>query len=259
LEKKIFLEFDLQKSKSEVINPIYIPFSVHDYIHRCFLKDREILLKNPRNTRMLFAGAFHGYKGKNISVILGKMEREEVVQIYRNHPNVISIETQNQLDKILTAPATNHYYWIDTDVFRIPGSRWLEVLSHVEVFLCPPGVVNPMSYNSNEAMAMGAIPLINYPEWFHPSLENQKNCFVFSNKEDLLEGLDHISKLSQEQLSSIRSNLMTYFMQYQSDEAVLKKINEFEDVLVITFIMNVEQEIYKAIQPTALAVDIDKK
>jgi hypothetical protein len=239
---------------SDVVNPIYIPFSVHDYIHRNFWKDRDVLLNNRRNIRMFFSGAYRGYQGSGISKVLGKMERQEIVEIYRNHPNTTVISSQNQLDEVLKAEPSTKYYFVDQDHFRISPSQWLEVLSHVEVFLCPPGVVNPMSYNANEAIAMGAIPLINYPEWFHPILKDLNTCFSFSNKNELISRMDQIIALTHEELFLMRNNVLEYFDCYQSDTAFIRKISELDESQIITFVMNVEQEIRNNLMPGSVNV-----
>jgi len=253
-QKKIYIELDLEKPSNNVFNPIFIPFSVHDYIHRCFWKERKELLVNPKNIRMFFSGAYLGYTGMDISSFLGKMERQEIIETYRNHPNTITVTNQNQLDEILSGPPSTKYYWVDSDQFRVPGSQWLKVLSHVEVFLCPPGVVNVMCYNANEAMAMGAIPLINYPEWFHPHLTDRENSFVFSNKEEFVEYLDQISEYSKHDLSSMKKNILNYFDLYQSDDFILRKMKNYENCQAISFIMNVEQEKLKDLSLESIAI-----
>ena len=42
----------------------------------------------------------------------------------------------------------------------------------------------PMCHNIIESMAVGVIPITNYPEWFDPDLEHMKNCIVFDDQKD---------------------------------------------------------------------------
>jgi hypothetical protein len=242
-KNKFYVEFDWKKPQHELVHPIYLPFSIHPYIYRCYWNERQGLLKNPRNIRLLFSGAYNGYKDSGISKILGKMERQEIVEIFRSHPNTTILTNQDQLDEILRNPPSNNFYLIDQDQFRIPPSQWLKVLSHVEVFLCPPGIINVMCHNAHEAMAMGAIPLINYPEWFQPHLEDRKNSYVFSNQTDLSKWLDQISDCYDKELSDTRTHVLDYFEHYQSDDFVFDKIRAIDKFQTATFVMNVNKKL----------------
>lgn len=253
-KKKIYLEFDVSKPKNEVVNPLFIPFSVHDYIHRAYFSNRIELLDNPKKIRLFFSGAFEGYQGSQIQSKLGKLERQDIIEIYRNHPNTSIIESQEQLNQVLIVPATSKFYLVDPKKFRLQPSIWLDTLSYTQIFLCPPGIVNPMSYNANEAISVGTIPLINYADWFHPRLVNGQNCFEFSTKEDLVNLLDRLQFISDEELSRMRQNVIAYYELYQSDDFVVKKYHEYKKEQVVTFVMNIEQSNLSNINANSIAV-----
>lgn len=50
--------------------------------------------------------------------------------------------------------------------FRIPAQKWLDVVAKSDFFLCAPGVQIPLCHNAIESMAVGTIPITNYPDWF---------------------------------------------------------------------------------------------
>ena len=239
--QKIFkLEFDLAKPSTVLAQPIHIPFSVHDYIYRACFHKRPALLGNPKKIRLLFAGAYKGYAGGPIGSQLGKLERAEIVEIFRNHPNTSVITSQAQLDAVLAGPPGTRFYWVDTSSFRIPPEQWLDVLSFVEVFLCPPGVVTPMSYNAVESIAMGAIPLINYPEWFHPRLRDGNTCFAFTDAASLRRQLDALVAISDADIGQMRAQVLAYYGQFVALDAVVARIQAADGPLV-NLVMDAEQ------------------
>ena len=239
--KKIFkLEFDLAKPYAALSQPIHIPFSVHDYIYRACFHKRPALLGNPKKIRLLFAGAYKGYAGGPIGSQLGKLERAAIVEIFRNHPNTSIIVSQAELDAVLAGPPSTRFYWVDTSKFRIPPEQWLDVLSYVEVFLCPPGVMTPMSYNAVESIAMGAIPLINYPEWFHPRLRDGDTCVAFTDAASLRQQLDALMNTPDANIARMRARVLAYYQEYLALDAVVARIQAANGPLV-NLVMDAEQ------------------
>ena len=82
--------------------------------------------------------------------------------------------------------------WIDPE-------DWLPDLSKTDFFICPPGFCMPMCHNVIEAMAVGAIPVINYPEWFNPTLRHMENCIVFDDRNDLVMKIEEILDMGQQE------------------------------------------------------------
>lgn len=70
---------------------------------------------------------------------------------------------------------------------RVPPADWLLTLARSRFFLACPGYRYPMSHNAIEALAVGTVPIIEYPELFFPALENGVNCLTFSGEDDLVE------------------------------------------------------------------------
>ena len=238
--KTFRLEFDLAKDRDSISNAVYIPFSVHDYIYRCCFHRRTELLRNPKKIRLLFAGAYAGYANGPIGRRLGKMERGEIVDVFRTHEHTVVITSSAELEAVLRGPRTTNYYWIDTARFRVPAERWLEILSYVEVFLCPPGVTTPMSHNAIESMAMGAIPLINYPEWFHPRLVDDVSCLAFSDTASLAHQLDSIRDLPDEELGRLRRNALDYYEQSLDLDSIVGQLNRAEGAM-LNLVLDVER------------------
>ncbi len=95
--------------------------------------------------------------------------------------------------------------------FRLSASTWLETLSHCDVFLAPPGAFFPLCHNLVEAMAVGCIPLTNYPDWHDPPLQHMRNCIAFTTAEDLLEKARMVLDMDNASLERMRREVICYY------------------------------------------------
>ena len=100
--------------------------------------------------------------------------------------SVLLPETHDEVDAMLRSnKAQESLVWIDTQKVKIDQNRWLELLAKTRYFLCAPGVVYPYCHNLNEAMACGAVPVLQYSEFYAPKLEHDKTCIAFSHVDQL--------------------------------------------------------------------------
>jgi hypothetical protein len=216
---------DLAKSWAEIKNPLFMPFP-----------DRSVgYLKPPidepsdraRKIRLFFSGSYRGYRGGVVQSCLGKLERESIVEAFRGFPGTFVISEREQLDAILAGSSRTSnigFYCVETAQYRIPIQDWYRVLANVDVFLSPPGVCHPWSHNVAEAMAVGAIPLTNYPEWFHPRLQDGLTCFEFHDNESLHSQFNHIANVSNERLLAMRRNVQQYYLRHLDPQAFCRRL-----------------------------------
>lgn len=108
----------------------------------------------------------------------------------------------------------------------------MDVIARADFFLCPPGIVMPMSHNLIEAMAIGTIPITSYPEWLSPRLEHMKNCIVFDNEDDLIEKIHLALEMSEAQKAELRDNAVKYYEQNLRPETFVEKIEVRDDTLL---------------------------
>jgi hypothetical protein len=126
---------------------------------------------------------------------------------------------------------------MDLNQPRIDETRWLQTLATSDFFLCPPGFVMPMCHNTVEAMAVGAIPIINYPEWFDPNLEHLKNCIAFDDKSDLLDKLNEVLRMDGEEVARMRQHVIDYHDSYLAQESFVRKIESSEHDKVVVLMI----------------------
>ena len=224
----LHLHLDLSTPIHDAPDLIYLPFP--DRSVGYLLDQVEHARCNPKTMRLLFAGSWIGYRNHEVGTLLGKMEREEIVRTFKEYPGTRTLRTAQEVEAVLSGEALSPcgYYFIDTQWYRVPQAEWFRVLSHAHVFLCPPGIHHPMSHNIVEAMAVGTIPLTNYPEWFHPPLAHGVNCFTFEDEQSLLSLLQELRTRSDDELSRIRGNTLAYYDEYlaprQREEDIRRRL-----------------------------------
>lgn len=190
----------------ETMHPqIYLQYQEH--------KRLEDYRTSKRQMRMLFAGNYMrtAYDNSKVRDLLGKLTRPQILDFLQAQELVRVISSQNELNQLLVGEYWNGLIWIDTNCFRIDQKDWLMTVARSDFFLCPPGVSSPLSHNSIEAMAVGTIPFINYPEWFFPNLIHQVNCITFSSLQDLPVNLQGILQMSDERIQTLRHEVIAYY------------------------------------------------
>lgn len=68
-----------------------------------------------------------------------------------------------------------------------------------------------MCHNVIEAMSVGTIPIINYPEWLDPSLADMVNCIVFDDKIDLIIKINLVLNLDKEKINEMKASVIEYY------------------------------------------------
>lgn len=220
------LEFNLSQPRSKYPDALHIPYP--DRSAGYLLPQLIACRQNPKTIRSFFSGSYRGYKNRPVGRFLNLLERAEVTQLYRDCEFVQGLNSLAELEqKLVPVPHIDlspGMYFVDTDKFRVPQADWFRVLSQVDVFLCPPGIDHPISHNLVEALAVGAIPLLNYPEWLHPRLEDGINCFVFKSAGDLQAKLMQIKDLSPAVLTQMQQNALAYYQQNLDPQVFLNQL-----------------------------------
>lgn len=106
---------------------------------------------------------------------------------------------------------------INTMECEIPQHIWLDILAKVDFFIMVPGLTHPFCHNMAESMSTGAIPIVQYPQFFYPVLEDGKNCYSFSKKSALEELLKVLVTQSMDNtVEKMRQSVVEYHENYLS-------------------------------------------
>lgn len=220
-------------------DPMMMPYPMHPW---CFDNQIRQTLEEVRETekkfRIFFSGDTEGYKRNWINYPKPKLTRSQVIDsiLTEWRDRILYIQDEDTLNAALQGDYRQQAVLVDMS--KVFVNDWLQNLAKAEFFICPQGYVMPMCHNSVESMAVGAIPIINYPEWFSPSLEHMKNCVVFDEQRDLLQQLDRVLAMDSEQVAQMRRNVIDYYDRYLDPAQFVKRVEERPEdqvtVLLIT-------------------------
>jgi len=180
-----------------------------------------------KKMRIFFSGDREGYVRNHISYPKPKLPRLEVVNaiLQGMGEKALRVRGAADLDKLCAGGYVGKCLIMDQgEDCRIADADWLKTLATSDFFLCPPGFVMPMCHNAIETMAVGAIPIISYPEWFDPRLEHMKTCVEFEDKDDLLRKLNRLLELSEESIAQMRRHVIDYYETHLRPESFVRRI-----------------------------------
>ncbi len=228
--KKVRIGFDVF-SPYWFEQPIIMPFTVHP-VHAT--RNYELGLEEYRATkksiRVFFSGDTEGYVRNRVKYPKAKLPRLKIMEAIRDRMSNVSLFVEDlPVLSELSNTYANKCVIVDTGKIWVDDRYWLSNLAMADFFLSPPGYVMPMCHNAVEAMAVGAIPITNYPEWFDPALSDMENCIVFDDERDLEQKIKLALAMDQEQIAEMRSHAIKYYETYLKPGAFIQRIESSEN------------------------------
>ncbi len=209
-----------------------MPFTMHPAVYENSWEETlDAVTRRPRRRRLFFAG---NYEAK-------KYDRRRVFRKYRKLTRCQVLETvlsALRQDQIKTARSSetmtdlrgeyfNGFVLTDTSRYAVPAEEWLGVLAESDFFLACPGVAMPLCHNIAEALAAGAIPVTEYPEYLTPPLQDGVNCIAFSGREDLRNKLPAVFEMRELQIQQLRAGALEYYRNHLSIGGLFRKIESY--------------------------------
>jgi hypothetical protein len=96
----------------------------------------------------------------------------------------------------------------------IPIERWLATLASHQFFLCCPGIAQPMCHNIIEAMSVGVIPIIEYPERFSPPLIDGETAICYRGQDGLADAVARVDRMSAGKILQMSENVAAHYDQH---------------------------------------------
>ena len=224
--KKIMVRYDVF-SPYWFRKPVIMPFPLHPLHNTPDLDKRLQDYRSARkNMKIFFSGDTKGYSQNRIQYPKAKLPRLAVINtiLERMGDDVIQVSKPSDLSDLRDAPYVNKCVIVDTNKIWVDSKDWLGDLARADFFLSPPGIVMPMCHNLIEAMAVGTIPVTNYPEWFDPDLRHMENCIVFDNQEDLINKIQLAMHMDETQMAKIRMNVIDYYETHLKPGVVIHRL-----------------------------------
>jgi len=243
--KKVQVRFDLF-APFWFSDPLIMPFPMHpsqaNTSHERLLRCRSRV----RSLRLFFAGDTEHYSREWVRFPRSKMARLPVINAVREElgEEVVIVDDAEELSRLAGDGYTRKCVLTGSSEVRIPPESWLDAIAAADFFLAPPGIVMPMCHNIIEAMAVGSIPVTNYPEWLDPHLRHMENCIVFGDRADLVAKLKSVLQMDEAEIGRLRDNVVDYYETYLRPEAFVRRLEAHPD-RAVPILMYTERNMVK--------------
>ena len=217
--------------KSRFAQPFFLPLFFHPLIltQSDYAKAARLAKNVDRPINFLFAGncdanSYSRYQRGTIS------NRWELLSAAKklNAKSVVFPKSHEELDALLSAPSTGErLVWIETNILKIEQSLWFDLLSKTRYFLSAPGVAYPYCHNLNEAMACGAVPVLQFSDFYVPKLKHNKTCIEFSSLNELQSLTEILTKTDEDVWQSQSEMVRKYHQEYLSLDAFYTRLKQF--------------------------------
>lgn len=209
--KKLLLDYDYFSATSEAPR---MPYFMHPAVYAAGLHKLAVPSSEaPRKIRVAFFGSrdadfytrdFH-FPILNREQVLESFIREFEDRIWKvNRP--VESWTKREIAVAIDTKGGDR-----GDKNFLPMADYLEALRQCDFFLSPPGKCMPHSHNLIEGMAAGCIPILNYPEFINPPLEDGVNCLAFRSTEDLRRAIGQALQMPPIKIKEMRGRLLAYY------------------------------------------------
>ncbi len=233
-----------------------MPYSMHPKLYSLVdQKSLKQLRNGNRKIRIFFSGSIDPktYSGRGFwkKTDFNLMPRAQIIAAIKSNlsDKVCLIKSQQELMSAMTSDSRGKLILSDRKQFSVPQKQWLSLLSDCDFFICPPGIDMPLCHNAIEAMAVGSIPLINYPNWFSPNLRDFQNCIVFKDETELIEKIQMVLAMPQEQILAIRKNVIDYYERYLNLDIFYQQLMNAKPKQMTLFINLGNRKILQQITP----------
>ena len=188
---------------------VSMPFPVYPKLYEQLRTLKKIEVERERPWRCFFAGTVTEKYGRDIlPTRFGKMSRLGILKTLKSQlspTEVFEIESGAHL------PRDGACVVLAGKSYRVPLEQWFPTLAQADFFLACPGGSMPLCHNLIEAMAVGTIPILEYPEYLDPALRDGVNCLAFSGAENLIPTARRALELKPEQIRRMREAVCAYF------------------------------------------------
>lgn len=208
-------------------NGFIFPYSMHPLIYHTGRHETVAELRTTAKNMRIFSyfAKLENYRRNEMAQRFGKMDRKlvgDVVYAFRNRDATRVLTTESDRKVLADEPIG---LAVASDI-RIPFSDWLATLARSSFFIAAPGVLMPYCHNLIEAMAVGSVPITEYPEMFDPPLTDGVNCLSFSGAEELRQKVEKALEMPEEEVARMRKAAVAYYDEYFDPSAAVRRLEE---------------------------------
>lgn len=206
---RVNYERRLCRTDDEMAFPVFM----HPQIAATARLPLDCPVENSRPARIFFGGNTEQgkYDKKLIGEIYHMLSRREMLTETMASMSPEMIYRPKDASDWLASREFHSFVLCETQHCKIPQERWLEALSKADFFLACPGVDMPLCHNLIEALAAGAVPILQYADYLPPPLTDGVNCLAFSDAAGLRKVIARALAMSPEEIRTLRINLRMHF------------------------------------------------
>lgn len=209
------------------INKAIVPFGFHPLLH---------IENNLKSEKQLNQYINHNRTEKTLPVFFGgEIFHEDYQRLNSSFPNLLNRSHlfeavmkwfEDELNPEGNGTGKLHIY--DRSKVDIPRSQWLRYLGKAKFFIAAPGFEMPYCHNLIEAMAMGAIPILQYGAILRPPLTSEVNALFFSDIDELFLQIEKAISMPEEEVELMCNAVLNYYQNYLNPGAFVKRITKVE-------------------------------
>lgn len=234
--KRIQVRIDVANADMNAANTVMMPLPMSVEL---YASDAHKRLKAYRENRKVAKIVYSGnlddaYNNESLKRIYHKNTRLEIINEVRNlnDNELLIFNDVMEYQRLTQQGFINKFVLFDwfwnggssNLKGRIDSNDWLTILSQSDFFLGCPGIVMPPTHAVVEAMAVGTIPILQWPEFFTPFLKDSVNCIVFNDLKELTQRIKDILSAPQANIERLRENVITYYEEHLSPSAYIRKV-----------------------------------
>ena len=229
-ENVVRINYGEKRAPEELTGAVELPYFVHPEVHDSHqveaLHQREAQEVKPPLLRVLFAGNAKAqkYDSPIFKNTYKMMSRVKVIETLKDKLLPAQLRLPQSTESIIPENCSKTVTIATTQSCPIPSSEWINTLNRADFYLACPGVGMPLSHNLIEALAAGAIPILQYPQYLEPPLENGVNCLTFNNEEELLMAVNKALEMNDQDLARLHQNAETYYRENLTPGSLAKKL-----------------------------------
>ncbi|MBK1882502.1 hypothetical protein JIN85_08750 [Luteolibacter pohnpeiensis] len=214
-EKVVRVTYDHRLKQSE--SEIELPFFVHPQIGTKVALPHPYQVATPRSARIFFGGNTmeHRYDKDVLGDFYGLLTRREMLATASSAAGD-TVYRPTDAETWLAADDFHPFVLFETQNVKIPQKRWIDALAKADFFLACPGVGMPLCHNLIEAIAGGAIPILQYAAYLPKPLQHGKNCISFSDVKSLESAIRSVLEMPGEQIIEMRQNVKDYYDEFMA-------------------------------------------
>ena len=197
---------------TELNFPYFVHPEVHDTKQVSHFQQNQNT-QTPRFMRILFAGNASApkYDHPELKEKYQVLSRIKALNIAQKSISANQLRRPSSISKLIPSSPSNTLTIATTQTCNIPSENWISILGAADFYLALPGVNMPLSHNLIEAIASGAIPILQYPQYLSPHLKHNENCLVFNSETELTNIIQQALSMSLSEITRLRQNVFHYY------------------------------------------------